>query len=1458
MQRRLVDRFGQKIVHAGGQIAAAILLAGVGGQRDDHQLLVAHRRFVRAAGADQPRGAGAVHFRHAAVHQDQVIAGLRAGLHRQQAVGHDVDLVSQVLQHHADDDLVGREVFRAQHLQLMAVRFARHLRHQLRRHAVGQRQLEREGAADAGRADDVDGAAHQLDQLAADRQSQTGAAVAPRGGGVGLLEFLEQARDRIGGDADAGVADAEADQVIALPARPLQPLDAQGDVAALGELEGVADQVDQHLAQPGRIADDERRQPLAECEIETDAARGGLLFEQADHIFHRRRQRKIDVLDTQLARLDLGEIEQVVDDAEQRLCIGLAAQDLLARAVVQLGVAQREAQHADHAGQRGAHLVAHIGEEFGFLACRVFGLLLGQAQALIVFLQRVIGLRQFLGVQADLFALLQQLRLGFAQRAQLLLQLLVGARVIEADRRMRGQVAQHVHVHALVAVALHALHAQHADYAVLHHQRRVHHRQRHLRLAAVFQYAHGQRAEAGVVDVAGVFGVEIVDEHFAPVDHAPHGQLVRIVEAALIGLGAHAAFDRERELDYALLFAHEADAELLHVHQVRDVAVHGQHRRLDVERGIHLAADLAEHRDIAVRLLDVFLLPLDFLLLPLGVDAALLGLGALRLGFHAAPFQLALLALQQQVFVFDFGGAQADLLFQLVLLAPQGAHAHVIGRVGRAAGQQRGQAAEPPGFPERRLDGDVDGRRVVVPDAVLVGGLDAEHVVARIEVGVGGVALGGVGDDPVAVETLQLVGEAVALRRGVVQRREFEGEHRIRFAQRQRAGMFDGRFEYVGMVAMAGADRLVENLEVGDGHRRRDAVLAHRAGGERGHAIEAAEVQRAVRRAQRRAVEVGAFDGAVGAAVLAQVAVEVHGAVDAGFHAVQAGRRADPDGTVRIFVQVVDFVVTEAARIVRVAPVVAETAGGAVEQIEAVEGAYPQPAAMVFQYRPHHVVGQAGAVGRIVAEGLYGVGARIEPVQATARGDPQHAIAVADDVADGVGVDVAVVTVVAMIAVCEAGVAGPAAGRVEVVDAIAPAYPQAAVLVAPQRGHLVIGQAVGIGRIVHVDLAVAADRIVAIQAAVGAQPKQAVAVGDDGAHLVVGQVARLVGLAHQPREAAAAQIDTADAIVPGADPEGAEAVAEQRRYLVVGDAVAVAVFVAVLDQAIFGGQPAVQAIGDAAHPQRVFAVLVEGRDAARLEPFALAEAAPLRLRGVELAPLFQAGQGADPQRLRGVHLQRLHGVGLVIRRGVEPVVDKAGGARRQHVQTRRGADPQPAGGVARQRVDLVVGQAGAVGRVVVPDGEAAVGRVEVLQAVAGGQPQATEAVVEDGAHVAVAVAALGRFVGTVVDEGLGLRVVVIEAAVGADPQAAGAVGVQRADPVVTEAGRIGDGAFKADDAIAVVAAQAGLAAEPHEALPVLRDGQHRFLHQSMFDAELLEAQRTWRRAGAGVGPCGGP
>ena len=144
-------------------------------------------------------------------------------------------------------------------------------------------------------------------------------------------------------------------------------------MALFGELHRIAEQIGDDLAEAAGVADDMGRQARIDAHDQFE-----VLFGDA-----RRHQRR-DVLDRfgkpegrrvqrQLAGIDLGEIENVVDDGEQRVAgfdddIG---EGLLARVKLGLGEQFGHAQHAIH---RRADLVAHIGQEFRFGAVGGLGL----------------------------------------------------------------------------------------------------------------------------------------------------------------------------------------------------------------------------------------------------------------------------------------------------------------------------------------------------------------------------------------------------------------------------------------------------------------------------------------------------------------------------------------------------------------------------------------------------------------------------------------------------------------------------------------------------------------------------------------------------------------------------------------------------------------------------------------------------------------------------------------------------------------------------------------------------------------------------------------------------------------------------------------------------------------------------------------------------------------------------
>ena len=139
--------------------------------------------------------------------------------------------------------------------------------------------------------------------------------------------------------------------------------------AAFGKLDGVAHEIHQDLADAHLVADHRLRQLGARQPADFQALVAGARRQQLDHSLRgvgdfERRGPELD-----LAGLDLGEIENFVDQRQKglgRRRDGAGIGALLGR---QLGVEQQPG-HAEDAVHRGSDLVAHRGEEAGFrLAC---------------------------------------------------------------------------------------------------------------------------------------------------------------------------------------------------------------------------------------------------------------------------------------------------------------------------------------------------------------------------------------------------------------------------------------------------------------------------------------------------------------------------------------------------------------------------------------------------------------------------------------------------------------------------------------------------------------------------------------------------------------------------------------------------------------------------------------------------------------------------------------------------------------------------------------------------------------------------------------------------------------------------------------------------------------------------------------------------------------------------------
>ena len=110
--------------------------------------------------------------------------------------------------------------------------------------------------------------------------------------------------------------------------------------AGLGEFDRVRQQIDQDLAQPLFVGIDHDRQHRRPLEDEIDALGGGLQAEHADQLIEEFAQANLVARQIEPAGLDLGNIENAVDQPRQM--VGAAA---------------------DH-----AHLVARLGDA-GSISC---------------------------------------------------------------------------------------------------------------------------------------------------------------------------------------------------------------------------------------------------------------------------------------------------------------------------------------------------------------------------------------------------------------------------------------------------------------------------------------------------------------------------------------------------------------------------------------------------------------------------------------------------------------------------------------------------------------------------------------------------------------------------------------------------------------------------------------------------------------------------------------------------------------------------------------------------------------------------------------------------------------------------------------------------------------------------------------------------------------------------------
>ena len=230
-------------------------------------------------------------------------------------------------------------------------------------------ELEPERRAMTRRRTNTDAASHQVHNALADRKTQSGSALAARDMIVAALEGKEQAALHFGTDTDAGIRHREAHAGTSRV--PFDDLDGEDDRALFRVLHGIAQEIEEQLAQLPGIASQE----FGNCRFHRRGDREARSTRYALGDLHGTLGELADVegalLGVEMPCLEPRKIQDVVDDGEQ---MGGGVLDDPHGALllgVQGGLGQK-ARHADHGVHRRPNLVAHHRQEFRL---RVGGLL---------------------------------------------------------------------------------------------------------------------------------------------------------------------------------------------------------------------------------------------------------------------------------------------------------------------------------------------------------------------------------------------------------------------------------------------------------------------------------------------------------------------------------------------------------------------------------------------------------------------------------------------------------------------------------------------------------------------------------------------------------------------------------------------------------------------------------------------------------------------------------------------------------------------------------------------------------------------------------------------------------------------------------------------------------------------------------------------------------------------------
>ena len=148
------------------------------------------------------------------------------------------------------------------------------------------------------------------------------------------------------------------------------------DLPLLGELHGIANEVDEDLLEALEVSDKFARELGIDVEVQFETFLRRAVSENIDRLGEKGVDLDRELLQLHLGGLELGEIEDVIDEVEERL----AARADHVHQLFLLGLQaelNEETGRTDDAVHRGANFVTHVGEEVPLRRCGDLGSLLG-------------------------------------------------------------------------------------------------------------------------------------------------------------------------------------------------------------------------------------------------------------------------------------------------------------------------------------------------------------------------------------------------------------------------------------------------------------------------------------------------------------------------------------------------------------------------------------------------------------------------------------------------------------------------------------------------------------------------------------------------------------------------------------------------------------------------------------------------------------------------------------------------------------------------------------------------------------------------------------------------------------------------------------------------------------------------------------------------------------------------